>query len=55
MHQLRIKDGIIYLDDKEIRGVKRYKVKGSAEDGKTAEITLRMDVILAGIELEPEK
>lgn len=55
MHQLRITNGIVFLDEKEIRGVSRYKIKSSTERGKTAELILKMDVTLAEIEPESEK
>ncbi len=55
MHQLRITNGIVFLDEKEIRGVSRFKVKSSAEYGKTAELVLKMDVTLVKIEPELEK
>lgn len=55
MHQLRITNGIVFLDEKEISGVSRFKVKSSAECGKTAELILKMDVTLVKIEPELEK
>ena len=50
IHQLKIVNGIVFLDEKEIRGVSRYEIRNSAEDGRTAEFRLRLNVILAGIE-----
>lgn len=55
MHQMSIRNGTIFLDKKELRGVSRYKIKGSAKNGRIAELVIQMDVILEEIESELKK
>ena len=55
MHQMTIRNGIIFLDGKEIRGVSGYKIKGSAKDGGIAELVIQMEVTLIEIESESRK
>lgn len=55
MHELKIINGVVYLDEKKMEGVFSYKIKNSATDGKMAELTLKMSVILGQIEIESKK
>ena len=55
MHQMTIRNGIIFLDEKEIKGVSEYEIKSSAKDGEIAELVIQMDVILEEIESELKK
>lgn len=55
MHQMSIRNGTIFLDKKELRGVSRYKIKGSDKNGRIAELVIQMDVILEEIESELKK
>ena len=45
-------DGRILLDDREIRNVKGYELKSSAEG--PAELTIKLDVAVCSVGAEPE-
>ncbi len=47
--KLKIKNSKIYLDDKEIKGVKEYEVKKSAPD-KEAELIMKL--IVSTVEID---
>ena len=55
MHKMSIRNGTIFFYKKELRGVSRYKIKGSAKNGRIAELVIQMDVILEEIESELKK
>ena len=55
MKKLKIKNGIVYLDDEKVECVKNYKLVSSAEGKGIAELTLVMNVLTAEIETGLEK
>lgn len=53
MHELKVIDGKIHLDEKQIYGVSEFTLKSPTnENGRLAELDLKMVVTLAQVEVE---
>lgn len=55
MKKLKIKSGVVYLDNEKVECVRSYKLVSAAENKGIAELTLTMNVITAEIAEKEEK
>lgn len=56
MHELKIIDGKLHLDEKQIRGVSDFTIKSSTNNnGRLVELDLKMMVTLVRVDVESRK